>query len=225
MDAQLQAEMEVEVQHQEGQQGDAQGDVQGVVQGGQQKVTGRRRRAGARGAARCVNDTGRATSEQPLLPVQQEVASASAVPRTTAVSAAAPGSSVQQCSGNDVVPKAAQASQVQPWAQSGFATANMTGGDQGVQLRRVGGPKLSRKRAAEEDDSEEHAAKRWQGDVEGSASQTPSVGEGGSAARVLKGGRSTMGAEQGGVGLVVDGTTLHTKSVLERAATPQRMEW
>lgn len=248
MQAALEAQLQVELQQQEGQEGDVQGDVQRVVQGGQQKVTGRRRRAGARGAARGVTDTGAATFEEPSLPVQHEVAStaaqaqsgkpmlsnaavsaaATATAEATAV-AAAPASR-RRSEGNSVVarvPSAAQNSMVQPWAQAGVAPTlkDDSGMAQGVQLRRVGGSKVSRKRAAE-DDNEEHAAKRWQGDVVGNASKTPSLGAGVNAARILEGGRNSMEIEQVDVGMDEDGVAVHTKTAFESAVRRQRMdEW
>ena len=211
-------------------------------QGVQQRASSRRREAGARGTLRGSNDPLRATSEQQLLPLPHEEATTSPhaqadqpILRTTAVDAAAtaaaavPISSTQQWEGNSLVGRVlntAQNSMVQPLAQSGlWHTANMAGDvlyvGQGVQLSRVGGAKLSRKRSAEKDDMQP-APKRWQVDasVDGDAKKRNTLLETANAARDSRGGRSSMEATQ--IGVLQGGMALHTESALNSAAIGQQ---
>ena len=130
-----------------------------------------------------------------------------AVDRAATAAAAAPTSSLQQWEGNNLVarvPAAARNSMMQAWAQSGLACKmgddTAQGSEAGMQLGRVGGSKLSRKRSAEVTEAQP-AAKRWQskGSVAGGDSKRKSLWEIASAAKGLQGGSGGMEAAQGKV--------------------------
>ena len=183
-------------------------------------------------------------SSQPL-PLGEATASAQAgqpILRTTAVDGAAtaaavgPASRVQQWEDESLMARmanAAESSMLQSLARSGTASMEedpIVGQEAGVQLGQVGGAKLSRKRAAVED-YVQPAAKRRQlyGSVTGGGLSKQNGGwetASAAAARVLGGGRNSMEAAQGEVGVAEVGVAegimaSHYNSVLNTEAKGQ----
>lgn len=223
---------------------------QGGEQEGGQRVS--RRQVVTRRASRLSNDSARATSEQPMshmdsaalasqpLPLGEATASAQAqadqpMLSTTAVDEAATAAAVAPASGmqhweggNSLLPRmanAAQSSMLQSVASSGAASMeedSVVGQEAGVQLGQVGGAKLSRKRAAVED-YVQPAAKRRQldGSLTGGQSKNESLWTAASA-EVLGGGKNSMEATQGEVGVAKGVMASHFITALNTAAMSQQ---